>query len=153
MSVSVRLRVLPPARGWGSPFDASALGFNKSWWITRWHEGSGPEADAVTLSVNGEEVARAMMLHDGPEADYVGLGPLKKPVELARIEVAEHRRGQKLGRQAVKAIANHYRGRDIWVHGDAARFYEKTGWAHYERADGDKTPVPFFVRHAERSSR
>lgn len=147
MTTPLLLRVLPPAREWESPF-ATVPGFNESWWITRWHEAGGPDADAVTLSVNGNEVARALMLHDAPEAEYVGLKRLRIPVELARIEVAEHRRGQDLGRRAVEAIAEHYRGHDMWVHGDALGFYKSTGWTRYERVDGDATLMPFFVLRA-----
>ncbi|MDK8172171.1 hypothetical protein QP735_06465 [Curtobacterium citreum] len=147
MTARLTLRVLPPAPRYGTPFDVGAVGFDEGWWISRWHEGGGPDADAITLSLDGDEVARAMVLHDGPEAEHVGLVPLTDPVELTRIEVAEQHRGRGLGRDAVLAIARHYAGRDIWGHGDAAAFYEKTGWTRYERADGDTSIVPFFVLH------
>ncbi len=141
MTAPLTLRVLPPAPRYGTPFDVGAVGFDEGWWISRWHEGGGPDADAITLSLDGEEIARAMVLHDGPEAEHVGLVPLTDPVELARIEVAEQHRGRGFGRDAVLAIARHYADRDIWVHGDAAAFYEKTGWTRYERADGDTSIV------------
>jgi GNAT superfamily N-acetyltransferase len=148
MAARLTLRVLPPAPRYGAPFDANAAGFNEGWWISRWDEAGGADADAIMLSVDGDEVARAMVRHDAPESAHVGLDLLTDPLELARIEVREQHRGRGLGRGAVRAIAHHYVGRDLWVHGDEAAFYEKTGWTRYERADGDTSLVPFFVLHA-----
>ncbi|PZE72845.1 hypothetical protein DEI82_14580 [Curtobacterium sp. MCBD17_019] len=137
------LQQLPPTSAWASPFEPRLPGFNDGWWIRTWRESGRDEADALSFFDSGEEVARAMLLPHAPQAAHVGLGRLVHPMELARFEVAAHRQGQGIGRRAVELMVQ-----DLWVHGDAAGFYERTGWMRYNRADGDRSIVPFFTLHA-----
>lgn len=140
------LTALPQRVNFEMPFDVDAEGFNERWWdrpIGRVRERTG---EFLSLTRNGEELARAEIDRGGIDNIYVGLTPASEVVDIVFFEVRESHRLAGIGTQAINLIVKHHEGEMLIAFSEEADgFWSGIGWTHHPREDGSRHYRPLFV--------
>ncbi|NYF28103.1 GCN5 family acetyltransferase [Microbacterium sp. JAI119] len=142
------LTVLEQTRDYVKPFEHTTNGFTTHWWRDRAGTvGSKPNVELISFVEGEQEVARAEVHTRTPlHAEYAGLSAPHELVEVVFFEVRADRRCDGAGTAAVRLLEQRYQGQPLFAFSENAdAFWDKVGWRHFPRTDGDLAYRPLFV--------
>lgn len=127
---------------WRTPFDDTAEGFNPRWWLSMTFS---KDDDCWTFSLNGVEVARALINRGTINNVYENLTPAPSIVDIVLFEVRAQYRNKGIGHEAVSLILERYPNEMITAFSEQAdEFWSSVGFRYHQRTDDERTR-PLFV--------
>lgn len=140
------LTTLPQRVNFEMPFDVDAAGFNERWWDRRIERVCERAGEFLSLTRDGEELARAEIDRGGIDNICVGLTPASEVVDIVFFEVRDSHRLAGIGAQAIDLIVKRYEGEMLIAFSEEADgFWSGIGWTHHPREDGSRHYRPLFV--------